>query len=636
MAEPERKLAAILAADVVGYSRLLEADPQGTIDRINAHRRDLIDPLIAKHRWLVLKRTGDGALVEFASVEDAVQSAVDVQREMAEANASVPADKRIEFRIGIEIGDVIYEADDFHGTGVIIASRIEGLAEPGGICITESVFNRVRNLVDAGYVSIGEQCLKNIAEPITVYRVMTGSSDAGVVRDAAHIKSRRWAGIAEFAAFGAVVLALGGVYWTWATAPRPPASEAASIERMAFPLPDKPSIAVLPFVNLSGDPADEFLPDGISEDITTSLSKLPALFVISRTTTATYKERDVTVKQVAEELGVRYVLEGSVQRQGERMRVTAQLIDALSGGHVWADSYDRDMTDLFAVKDEITLNVVSNVGAELEFGERDRRLRSETDSLEAWLLYREGRGMFLQTMREGNVLARDRFERAIAIDPDFLSAYAMFANTHSMDARRGWTDAREAASDKALEILSRNLEKDPTHAFTYSVLTYLYLDRRQHDLALEAAAKAVELDPNDYVSHGALASALLHDGAPLEAIPEFKAAMRLSPIHPDYIVNYLSESYILSGDLDQALQLLDTLLARPPSSPSNEAWARALLAVVYDAMNRQQEARDQVARLVQVLPPASISMILSPLSLYKDPSTLDGWAETWRRLGMPE
>ena len=635
MAETERKLAAILAADVVGYSRLLGADPQGTVDRINAHRRELIDPLIAKHRGRVLKRTGDGALVEFTSVEDAVRSAVDVQRAMTAANADVPTDKRIEFRVGIEVGDVIYEEDDFHGTGVVVASRIEGLAEPGGIYITQSVFNRVRNLVKAGFEGIGEQGLKNIAEPITVYRVLTDPADASVVRHAARNKRPRWVPIAEAAGFLAVVLALGITYWMWATAPAPPAIEVASIERMAFPLPDKPSIAVLSFVNLSGDPADEYLPDGISEDITTSLSKLPALFVISRTTTATYKDRDVTVKQVAEELGVRYVLEGSVQRQGARMRVTAQLIDALSGGHVWADRYDRDMTDLFAVKDEITLNVVSNVGAELEIGELDRQLRSETDSLEAWLLFREGREMFLQLMREGNVLARDRFESAIAIDPGFLSAYAMVANTYRMDARRGWTDAREAASDKALGILSQVLEKDPTHAFTYSILAWLHKDRRQYDLALEASAKAVELDPNDFVSHGALGVALLLDGRPLEAIPEWEAAMRLSPVHPDYVAFYLGESYLLAGDLEQARKSILDHLDRPPTSPVNEAHARRNLAVVYDALGREQEAREQVDRLVQVFPQASIAYFRQ-LRPYKDPRALNQWAETWRRLGMPE
>ena len=404
---------------------------------------------------------------------------------------------------------------------------------------------------------------------------------------------------------------------------------------MAYPLPDKPSIAVLPFVNLSGDPADQFLPDGISEDITAALSKLSEFFVISRTTTATYKDRDVTVKQVAEELGVRYVLEGSVQRQGERMRVTAQLIDALSGDHVWADRYDRDITDLFAVKDEITLNVISNVGAELVAGERDRSVRSETNSLEAWLLAREGRELMLHFMLEDNLLARDRFERAIAIDPDFLSAYSLLGNNYRLEARSGWTDAREETFDKALEIFNQNLEKDPTHAHTYAVLAFYYRDRRQFDLAIEAAAKAVELDPNDYVSRGAVGSALLFGGRPSEAIPEWKAAMRLSPVHPDWIRKYLSESYLLSGDLDQALQSLETHLARPPSSPSQEAEARAPLAAVYDAMGREQEARDQIARMVQIFPRASISWFKSQRP-YRDPTTLDEWDETWRRLGMPE
>ncbi len=366
-----RRLAAILAADMVGYSRLMEADESGTLARLKAHRAELIDPAIGKNNGRLVKTTGDGVLVEFASVVDAVQCAAEIQRRMARRNAELPHDQRVDFRIGINLGDIIVDDDDVYGDGVNIAARLESVAEPGGICLSGTAYDHLKTKIDVGYADLGEQKLKNIAEPVRAYRVILDPDEAVAPYPTRRSSARRWAAVAA-----AILLLFAGTrggIWLWNNYGRLDRVEAASIERMALPLPDKPSIAVLPFVNISGDPADEFLPDGISEDITVSLSKLPALFVISRSTTATYTDRDVTVKQVAEELGVRYVLEGGVQRQGERMRVTAQLIDALIGDHVWADRYDRDMTYLFTVKDEITLNVVANVGAELSEGERDRR-----------------------------------------------------------------------------------------------------------------------------------------------------------------------------------------------------------------------------------------------------------------------
>ncbi len=627
----KRRLTTILAADVEGYSRLMRADEEATLATLTTYR-EIIDGLIARHDGRIFGTGGDSVLAEFGSAVEAVRAAISIQEELKVRNAELAEAHQMNFRIGVTVGDVMVKGDNLFGDGVNVAARLEGLAEPGGICISGSAFEQVKNKLTIGFKDIGLQEVKNIDEPVPAFRLVLGA-DAAPEKPPTSTRSRRVQAVAAAAAI--VVLLAGGGYWLQDNWWRFQTVDAASLERMAYALPDKPSIAVLPFVNLSGNPDDEFLPDGISEDITTSLAKLPSLFVISRTTTATYKDKDLTVKQVAEELGVRYVLEGSVQRQGERMRVTAQLIDALSGAHVWADRYDRDMTDLFAVKDEITLNVVSNVGAELETGEFDRTLRSETDSLEAWLLVREGTVLLLRIRREDNLLARDRFERAIAIDPGFLTAHAQLGNTYRQEARAGWTDAPEEARAKALEILNQVLEKDPTHAFTYSILAVLYRDRRQSDLALEAATKAVELDPNNYMSHGVLAMALSNVGRPSEAIPEVKAAMRLSPVHPDWIRATLSNAYLRSGDLDQALKSLEAHLARPPTSPMFEANVRSHLALVYDAMGREQEARDQVARAVEVYPRTSISHWTLRIP-QKEPSTMDGWAETWRRLGMPE
>ena len=339
----KRRLTTILAADVEGYSRLMRADEEATLATLKTYR-EIIDGLIARHDGRIFGTGGDSVLAEFGSAVEAVRAAISIQEELRVRNAELAETRRMHFRIGITVGDVMVEGDNLFGDGVNVAARLEGLAEAGGICISGSAFEQVKNKLTIGFEDIGPQEVKNIDEPVSAFRLIPGA-DATPAKTPT--SARKWR-VPAIAAAAAVVLIAGGGYWAWDNWWRFQSVEAASVERMAYPLPDKPSIAVLPFVNLSGDPADQFLPDGISEDITAALSKLSEFFVISRTTTATYKDRDVTVKQVAEELGVRYVLEGSVQRQGERMRVTAQLIDALSGDHVWADRYDRDITDLFA------------------------------------------------------------------------------------------------------------------------------------------------------------------------------------------------------------------------------------------------------------------------------------------------
>ena len=341
----ERRLAAILAADVVGYSHLMEQDETGTLAALNAHREDVINPGITEHNGRVVKLMGDGILVEFPSVVDAVQCAVQVQSGLAKKNANVPEELRMEWRVGINVGDVIVEGDDIYGDGINIASRLEGLAEPGGICISRSVFTQVKNKVDLGFASLGEQKVKNIAEPVVVFRVEL-SSDATIRRSEGRLRTRWWRSMAVPAGVVAAVVMGAFVIWNY-----------YGVSKAPQPLPDQPSIAVLPFVNLSDDPEQETLADGITEDIITDLSRFPDMIVIARHSVSTYKGKPVKVQQVSQELGVRYVLEGSVQKAGNRVRISAQLVDATTGHQLWADRYDREFTDVFALQDEITQKI---------------------------------------------------------------------------------------------------------------------------------------------------------------------------------------------------------------------------------------------------------------------------------------
>ena len=361
----QRRLAAILAADVVGYSRLMGENEASTFEALKAHRKELIDPKIVANNGRIVKLMGDGVLAEFGSVVDAVRCAVDIQREMPNRNADVPNDRRIQFRVGINLGDVIIDGEDIYGDGVNVAARLEGLADPGAVFISHTVFSHVIGKVELGFEDLGQHKVKNITEPLHVYRVLTGPDNAGRLIGRAMPSSTLWKRPAIAAGIVVLVAVAAGAIWLrpWA-----PAVELATVAEMAFPLPDKPSIAVLPFANMSDDPGQEYFAQGMTDDLITDLSKVSGLFVISRNSTFTYKDTAVKIRQVAEELGVRFVLEGSVRREGDEVRINVQLIDALTGGHVWAERYDRNLRDIFALQDEVVDKVVSALSVELEAG----------------------------------------------------------------------------------------------------------------------------------------------------------------------------------------------------------------------------------------------------------------------------
>jgi adenylate cyclase len=478
----ERRLTAILAADVAGYSRLMGADEEGTLAQLKAHRRALVDPKIAEHRGRIVKTTGDGMLVEFASVVDAVRCAIELQRGMAERNAEVPQEKRIEFRVGIHQGDIVVEDQDIFGDGVNVAARLESLAEPGGICVSGRVQEDARGKLDIAFEDAGDQQLKNIERPVRIYRVLSNA--------------------------------------------------AAGSSRPALPLPGKPSIAVLPFQNMSGDPEQEYFADGMVEEIITALSRFRLLFVIARNSTFTYKGQAADVKQVSRELGVRYVLEGSVRKGGNRVRVTAQLIDAASSAHVWAERYDRDVSDVFAVQDEITASVAGVIEPTLADVEQQRVLRKPPERLDAWEAYQRGLWHFNKFGPEENQTAQTFFRRTIELDPNFAPGHYGLALALQWDiwhySTRPFSEVQGAPLTEARIAVSLD-DKD---AMAHAVLAHMTMWGGEWEAAIAEARTAFALNPNSAFVLSMLGCVLGFGGHREEALNRLQQAMRASPHDP--------------------------------------------------------------------------------------------------------
>ena len=426
----KRRLTAILNADVEGYSRLIQANEETTIRTLTAFR-EAMTTLIQEYRGRVVDSPGDNLLAEFVSVVDAVQCAVEIQRELAKRNVELPAENRMAFRIGVNLGDVVVEDGRIYGEGVNIAARLESLCEEGGVCISGAAFEHVENKLDVKFEDLGNHEVKNITKPVRVYRMLFHSDAAAhrVVK-AKKVIQKKW----RHAAMAiAVILLVGLAAGIWQFYTRRPSIEPASVDEMAYPLPDKPSIAVLPFANLSNDPQQEYLSDGITENIITDLSKVQNLFVIARNSTFTYKGKDVTIRRVAEDLGVRFVLEGSVQKLEDRIRITAQLIDAIKGTHLWAERYDHKLKDIFAVQDKITKNIIASLQVKLTVGEEARYLAKCTDMPHSYFKILEAKQIYLRYNIEDNFSARQLAEEAIALDPKNGCAYVIIGFTHLMD-----------------------------------------------------------------------------------------------------------------------------------------------------------------------------------------------------------
>ena len=591
MAE-NRKLAAILAADVAGFSRLTGVDEERTLARLRALRSDLFDPTVAVHHGRVVKRTGDGALVEFRSVVDAVRCAIEVQTGMIERNAGVPQERRIEFRIGIHLGDVVEESDgDLMGDGVNIAARLEGIAAPGAICLSEDAYRQVKARLAIIVSDLGDTRLKNIAEPIRVYSLAVGANEANT----------------------------------------PTGGDRASLDkptRRPAP-PIKPSIAVLAFQNMSGDAEQEYFSDGISEDIITDLSKLSELHVIARNSSFIYKHKPVLIPDVARDLGVRYVLEGSVRKAGNRIRVTAQLIDSVTGGHVWANRFDRELTDIFDIQDELTREIVSALKLNLTTGERDRLRRKRAASVEAYELLLRSREQMMLLSRSGNIAARSLAEAAIAIDPNFAAAYALIAFTHLNDYANGYGVDPEGSLRVGRELADRAVSMDDEDPACHMALGAAYSWGHDLDRAEAQARRGLALSPNSVELMILLASVQIYAGDPADALTTLDALMRLDPHYPDIALQFVADARFSLGEYELAVGAIEQRLKRNPESET----AFALLASCYGWLGRSEDAHRAWVEALRINPDFSVER-RRHVQPFRKPEDFERRVEGLRRAGL--
>jgi adenylate cyclase len=626
--EVKRKLTAILSADVKGYSRLMGEDEESTARTLNTYK-EVMAGLVQHHHGRVVDAPGDNLLAEFASVVDAVRCAVEIQKELKTRNVELPENRRMEFRIGVNLGDVIEEGDKILGDGVNIAARMESLSEAGGICISGTAYDQVENKLSLGYEYLGEQAVKNIAKPVRVYRVLMEPEAAGKVIGEKKAKPRQWKRVA----LGLVIVVVAGLIalYQFVLRPSPSKTEVASKEKMAFPLPDVPSIAVMPFVNMSEDPKQEFLSDGISEEIITALSKIRALFVISRQSTFSYKGKPVTVKQVSEELGVRYVLEGSVRRSADRIRISAQLIDALTGRHIWAERYDRPLTDLFALQDEITMKILTAIEVKLTEGEQAsnyEKFRGKL-SLDCYLKVMEGWKYLHGTNIESIRVMRRIAEEAVAMCPEAPGPYLVMGWLHAMEYYMGIGKSPQESLQKGIEMAQKAQAMDDSISTVHGLLSHLYISTREYDKAIAEAERALALDPGGAFAHEWYAESLNAGGRPDEAIPIFQKAIRLDPVGPSILYNGFGDALENAGRFEEAVSAYKNALQRAPDN----FFAHIGLTATYSEMGQEKEARAQAKEFLRLNPKFSLEGYAKMIR-GKDQAKTDRYIDALRKAGL--
>ena len=627
----KRKLAAILSADVESYSRLMDDDEEATVRTLTSYRSAITD-LVQQYRGRVVDSPGDNILAEFASVVDSVNCAVEIQRELAERNEELPDHRKMQFRIGVNLGDVIDEDGRIYGDGVNIAARVESLSEAGGICISGRAHDQVENKLGLEYEDLGKHEVKNISRPLQVYRVLSypGAAAHRVVQ-ARETLGRNWRNITIFAAVAVAVI--GGLAF-WQFYVRRPAIEPASVEQMAYPLPDKPSIAVLPFVNMSGDADQEYISDCITENIITALSYIPDMFVIARTSTSVYKGKAVQVRQISEELGVRYVLEGSVQKTGDRIRVTAQLIDAIAGHHLWADRYDREIANFFDLLDEITKQVVIELQVKLAGGEISR-ISHRTANFEAWASATRAYSFIKLTTRENVAKARELFERAVKLDPQYGFAWGGLGAAHNVEAVMGWGESPQKSLKLAVEYTDKALMLDETLSCATSVKGRLYRMQGDFDQAITTGKKAIALGPSHDLPYSILSQTMLYAGRFDESITLMKKAMRLDPRYPAYCLFVLANDYFLLNRNQEAIEAWTRLLERAQKGEFPPLFAHLGLAAAYARLERKEDASAHAEVVLKINPKFSLEYYRA-FDQYKNKADFDRILVALRKAGLPD
>jgi adenylate cyclase len=578
----EHRLAAVLAADMVGYSRLMEADERGTLARLRTHRIELIDPAIAKNQGRIIKTTGDGMLVEFQSVADAVRCAVEIQERMHRRNSDVADDRRIEFRIGINLGDIIFEDGDIFGDGVNIAARVEQLAEVGGICVTAAVHDQVDGRVDAAFEDLGEKLLKNIRRPVRIYRV------AGQCPE-----------------------------------PKPAPAKGQPAAGVV-----KPTVAVLPFANMSGDPEQEFFVDGLTEDILTELSRRRELFVISRTSTFVYKGQAANLREVAQKLGARYLVEGSVRKAGDRLRVTVQLIDTASDAHIWAERYDRKLDDIFSIQDEITAAIVATLPGRLEAAQHDQLARMKPSSMAAYECVLAAKVMHHRSTRDDNVEALKLVDRALKLDPDYAHAHAWRGCILGQAWGYGWCKDKDATFNEVAFELGKAMALDDNDADVHRILAAVAIMRSDMNRARYHQDRALTLNPNYDLVVVQMGELFTWLGRAEEGIEWIRKAMRLNPHHPARFWSHLGRAHFVGRQYAQAIEAfmhLSTL----------DAQQHAFLAACYGWLGDRTAATAHVTRLGELDPELDLQKFLATMH-YANEADLQHLREGLVKAGMPE
>ena len=594
----KRKLTAVFSADVAGYSRLMGEDESATVMTLEVYKQVMFS-LIKQHRGRVIDSPGDNLLAEFASVVDAVQCGVAVQKELQARNAELPENRKMQFRLGINLGDVIEEQDRIYGDGVNIAARLEALAEPGGICISKTAFDYIENKLPLGYQFIGHQTVKNIAKPVGAYKVLMEPRVIDVEQKE-EVETVR--------------------------PDKPPA-----------PLPDKPSIAVLPFTNLSGDPELDYFSDGISEEIITGLSKIPKMLVIARNSTFIYKGKPVKAQVVSEELGVRYILEGSVRKAGKRVRITAQLVDATTGHHLWADRYDRDLDDIFALQDEITMKILTALQVELTEGQQARVSGKGTANFEAYMKFMQSRRVFTLSgiSKEAVALSRQITEEAIKLDQGYAAPYVHLAWSHWFDARFGLSDSRAESFKQAYLIAQKAETLDDSIPDVHALLAGIYLYKGEHEKAIARGERAISLGPNNAEVHALMAHILRFSGKFDQAIAMIKKALRLQPYYPTWYLTELAMCYYYVGRNEEAIEVAENYRKLTQKRGEDEfLWPYYLMLTLnYVRLGKEREAREALGGLLKLFPGFTFEWDRQ-YSVYKDPEHLERQHEDLRKAGL--